>query len=64
MATIGTILGKAFLEMLMRLLGYKFISEATVLALDAWAKSTENHNDDKVVAAIAKALEVPLESLK
>lgn len=61
---IGMGLGSIFLEMLMRLIGYDFISKATIMGLEAWAETTATHRDDDLVKAAAKALGVPETDLK
>jgi hypothetical protein len=57
-------LGKIFLEMFIKMIGYKFITEAAVISARAWAQSTETKNDDMIVASWANAIGVPPEKLK
>lgn len=55
---------KAALMIVVKLLNETFLSRALIAILNAWAKTTENELDDKVVAAMAEALGVPVEKLK
>lgn len=55
---------KAALMIVVKLLNETFMSRALIAILNAWAKSTANDLDDKVVAAMAEALGVPVEKLK
>ena len=47
----------------MKLLTETVIARVLIAFLESWAKSSENKLDDKVVAAIADALGVPVELL-
>lgn len=57
-------LGAVVMQMMLKTLGYAFISKAAVIAAHAWAKTTETQHDDAVVKAWAEALGVPVENLK
>jgi hypothetical protein len=57
-------LASIFVSMLMKLLGYDFITKVTVVGLQAWAGSTQTHKDDEVVAAMAKAWGVSTDDVK
>lgn len=52
------------LRLLFKLLTESFISKMVIYSLDAWAKTTASDWDDKVVKAMADALDVPVEKLK
>lgn len=55
---------KVLVGLLVKLVSEKFFSKILVCSLEAWSKQTANEWDDKVVAAMAEALDVPLEKLK
>lgn len=57
-------LAKVAISLLAKLITEKFFSKILICSLQAWSKQTENDYDDKVVAAMAEALDVPIESLK
>jgi len=48
-------LGSIFYSMLVKLIGYEFVTRTTVIGMNAWAKTTKTHNDDAVTEAAAKA---------
>jgi hypothetical protein len=52
------------MQMLLKVMTETFIAKVTIATLGTWAKSTDNALDDKVVAAMAEALGVPVEKLK
>jgi hypothetical protein len=47
-----------------KIMSETFVAKVLIYTLGAWAKSSENQLDDKVVAAMAEALGVPAEKLK
>lgn len=55
---LGALAGKILMQILGNLIGYNFVTEVLVIGLKQWAESTQNKKDDKVVAAVAKALGV------
>lgn len=55
---------KVLISLLAKMITEKFFSKVLIYALQAWSKQTANEWDDKVVAAMAEALDVPIESLK
>lgn len=55
---------KVIVSLLVKTISEKFFSKVLIYSLQAWSKQTANDWDDKVVAAMAEALEVPIESLK
>lgn len=57
-------LGGVAVQMMIKSIGYEFISRAAVIVADGFAKSTPTHRDDLVVEAWAKALGVSPEVLK
>lgn len=57
------LLAKLAIAMVSKLLTEKFLSKLLVHSLRAWAQQTENSYDDKVVEAMAEALDVPKELL-
>lgn len=58
------ILAKIAIAIATRLLTEKFLSKLLIQALRAWARQTANSYDDKVVEAMAEALDVPVEVLR
>lgn len=54
---------KILIGLLTKLLSETFIAKLVIASLEAWAKTTENKLDDKVVAAMAEALGVPVEKM-
>lgn len=64
MSAIFAGLGAIFMQMLIKLIGYEFVSRIVVIGLKSWADSQKNEHDEEIVAAIAQALGVSLESLK
>lgn len=55
---------KILIGLAVKILNETFIAKLVIASLDAWAKTTGNEWDDKVVAAMAEALGVPVEKLK
>lgn len=55
---------KIALGLALKVLNETFISKVAIHALSAWAKTTENALDDKVVIAMAEALGVEADDLK
>lgn len=49
--------------MLAKFMTETFLAKVLIACLGAWAKGTENKLDDKVVAAMADALGMPVEKL-
>jgi hypothetical protein len=64
MASFFASASSILVSMLMKLIGYEFISKVVVIGLDAWAKSTETKYDDLVVEAMAKAWDVDVSKIK
>ena len=60
---MSAIAAKILISMLEKLITEQFMSKMLVYALGAWAKHSANTWDDKVVDAIASALEVPRDNL-
>lgn len=61
---MAEMLAKIGVSLLAKLVTETFLARSLVYTLDAWAKHSENKLDDKVVAAMADALGVPVEKLK
>jgi hypothetical protein len=57
LATIAT-------QMAIKLLGYKFITNATVSLLKEWAMTTETTADDEITIAAAEAWDVDVDDLR
>lgn len=55
---------KLALGLALKVLNETFISKVAIHALSAWAKTTDNQLDDKVVLAMAEALGVEADDLK
>ena len=58
------LLAKLAVALVAKLITETFLSRIIIYSLEAWAKTSENKLDDKVVAAMADALGVPLEQVK
>lgn len=43
-------------QILMKCIGYNFVSRVLIIAAKQWAKSTKTHWDDQVSAALEEAL--------
>lgn len=57
-------LGSILVSMLMKLIGYDFVVNVLVVALESWAQSTSTDKDDLVVAAMAKAWGVDVSKIQ
>lgn len=57
-------LAKVAISLLAKMITEKFFAKIVIASLQTWSKQTENELDDKVVAAMAEALDVPIENLK
>lgn len=53
----------AGISLTMKLMTESFIARVAIIAMDAWSKTTKPDWDDKVTAAVAKAFDIPLDSL-
>lgn len=60
---MGEIAAKLLVAIVAKLMTDTFLSRVLIACLDAWAKKTDNKLDDKVVAAMADALGVPVEKM-
>lgn len=61
MADLGA---KLLVALVVKLMTETFLAKVLIACLHAWAKTTDNQLDDRVVAAMAEALGVPVEALK
>lgn len=57
-------LASVLTSMLMKLIGYEFISRIVIIGLSEWAKTTQTTLDDKIYAEAAKAFGVPEDLIK
>lgn len=57
-------LAKVAIALIAKMITEKFFAKVVIASLQTWSKQTANELDDKVVAAMAEALDVPIESLK
>ena len=57
-------LAKVAISLLAKMITEKFFSKVVIASLDVWSKQTENEWDNRVVSAMAEALDVPIEALK
>jgi len=57
-------LAKVAIALIAKMITEKFFAKVVIASLQTWSKQTANDWDDKVVAAMAEALDVPIESLK
>jgi hypothetical protein len=61
---VTEMLAKVAISLLAKLLTEKFFAKILIASLDTWSKQTANEWDDKVTAAMAEAMDVPIERLK
>lgn len=54
---------KLLLALLTKIMTETFLAKILIAVLNSWAKTTANKLDDKVVAAMADALGVPVEEM-
>lgn len=52
----------AGISLTMKLMTESFLARVVLISLEAWSKTTVNDWDDKITAATAKALDIPLDS--
>lgn len=55
---------KLVMGLLVKLMSETFLAKLLIYTLGSWAKASDNKLDDKVVAAMADALGVPVEKLQ
>lgn len=60
---MSQILGKVAISMLLKFATETFLAKLLIESLKAWAKTTDNELDDKVVEAMAEALGVEKQKL-
>lgn len=61
---MADIAAKIAIALLTKLLTETFLARVLIQLLNAWAETTTNKLDDRVVAAAADAFGVPVEKLK
>ena len=61
---MADIAAKMLVALIAKLMTESFLAKVLIACLDSWSKSTENTLDDRVVKAMADALDVPVQNLK
>lgn len=61
---MANLLAKIAISLITKLITERFLARLVIEALRAWAKTTDNDMDDRVVKAMAEALGVEIEVLK
>lgn len=59
MGAVGSIAAKLAIGLVAKLMTERFLAKLLVEALRAWSRQTENEYDDRVVAAVAEAFDIP-----
>lgn len=57
------LIAKIGIAIIAKLMTETFLARVLIACLSAWSKDTENKLDDKVVAAMAEALGVPVDAM-